>query len=266
MKQILSILLTFISIYCTGQKHQKGFFDQTTVIETEANAKADSISAMLDNYERIQLPPLSVFLQSIYDHPSIKIYEARRDAADADRKIAQRDWLNYLRAQGTYQYGRNNLYSTSYSGEDPIVSNSGSNQSRYNVGVSVSIPLGDVTSRKLKNRIKKAQYLQLQSEYEISVEERKLMILQAYNNVLQQLVTLKTKSDAAALYNAQMKIIEQDFINGKISITTLSIERGRRSSAVVSYQEGRAALQNAVTLLEMLTNVKILNRSEEGTK
>ena len=82
--------------------------------------------------------------------------------------------------------------------------------------------------------------------------------MEAYNNVLQALATLKAKSDAAALYNAQMKISEQDFINGKIDITTL--ERGRRSGAVISYQEGRATLHNAVTLLEMLTNVKIINR------
>jgi hypothetical protein len=61
----------------------------------------------------------------------------------------------------------------------------------------------------------------------------------------------------------QMKISEQDFINGKIDITALSLERGRRSSAVITYQEGRAALHNAVTLLEMLTNVKIINRSSQ---
>ena len=97
-------------------------------------------------------------------------------------------------------------------------------------------------------------------EYEMSIEERKLRILEAYNSVLQALATLKAKSDAAALYNAQMKISEQDFINGKIDIISLSMERGRRSGAVISYQEGRATLHNAVTLLEMLTNIKIINR------
>lgn len=39
-----------------------------------------------------------------------------------------------------------------------------------------------------------------------------------------------------------MKISEQDFINGKIDIISLSMERGRRSGAVISYQEGRATL------------------------
>ena len=48
------------------------------------------------------------------------------------------------------------------------------------------------------------------------------------------------------------------FINGKIDIIALSLERGRRSSAVVNYQEGQATLHNAITLLEMLTNVRII--------
>ena len=104
------------------------------------------------------------------------------------------------------------------------------------------------------------RFRQLDYEYEMSIEERKLRILEAYNSVLQALATLKAKSDAAALYNAQMKISEQDFINGKIDIISLSMERGRRSGAVISYQEGRATLHNAVTLLEMLTNIKIINR------
>lgn len=263
MKKAFIILFSLCAIYCSGQKKKKTYFDQATVIEASADTDADSIKAMLDDYERIQLPPLSVFLQSIYEHPSVKVYEAKRDEANAEKEITHREWLNYLRLQGTYQYGRNNLYSTSFTEGDPIISNVGNNQNLYNVGVSVSIPIGDLLSRKQKNKVKKAQYIQLQSEYEMSIEERKLMILQAYNNVLQQLATLKAKSDAAALYNAQMSISEQDFINGKIDITALSLERGRRSSAVITYQEGRAALHNAVTLLEMLTNVKIINRSNQ---
>ena len=124
----------------------------------------------------------------------------------------------------------------------------------------MSIKFGDLFSRKKKVRMKKARFRQLDYEYEMSIEERKIRILEAYNSVLQALATLKAKSDAAALYNAQMKISEQDFINGKIDIISLSMERGRRSGAVISYQEGRATLHNAVTLLEMLTNVKIINR------
>ena len=174
-------------------------------------------------------------------------------------KITKREWLSYFRVFGQYQYGRVIQLTSRETIDDPLsMASMGTNQHLYNAGVSLSIPLGDLFSRKQKVRAKKAHYRQLDYEYEISIEERKLKILQAYNEVLLALSTLKAKSDAAALYNAQMKISEQDFINGKIDIIAISLERGRRSSAVVNYQEGQATLHNAITLLEMLTNVRII--------
>lgn len=246
---------------CYGQKNKKSSFDQAVTVEVVSRANTDSIQAMLGDYERVQLPPLSVFLQSVYDHPSIKIYEAKRDEADAELKQKKVEWLNYFRVSGMYQYGSViSLTSSSASDIEQYITSTGRNQHTYNGGVSLAIPLGDVFGQKHKVRAQRARLRQLEYEYDISVEERKLKILEAYNVVLQELATLKAKSDAAALYNAQMKISEQDFINGKIDIIELSLERGRRSSSVVNYQEGRAALHNAITLLEMLTNIKIINR------
>ena len=257
MKKLVVLLLIFNTTLVYSQK--KTYFDKATAIEVTSGN--DSIKAMLDDYERVQLPPLSVFLESVYEHPSVRIYEARRDEANAEMKVTRREWLNYFRPFAQYQYGRIVQFASTETIDDPLSFTSlGSNQHSYSVGISLSIPLGDVFSRGQKIRAKKARFRQLDYEYEISIEERKLKILEAYNSVLQELATLKAKSDAAALYNAQMKISEQDFINGKIDIITLSLERGRRSNANISYQEGRATLHNAVTLLEMLTNVKIINR------
>lgn len=261
MKKILLILLLLNTLYVFGQKNRKSTFDQATTVAVTAAGNTDSIQAMLDDYERVQLPPLSVFLESVYEHPSIQIYEAKRDEANAELKITKSEWLNYFRVYGQYQYGRVVQLSSTETIDDPrYLTSMGNNQSVYSAGISLSIPFGDLFSRKQKVIAKKAHFRQLNYEYEISIEERKLKILEAYNNVLQALSTLKAKSDAAALYNAQMKISEQDFINGKIDIISLSMERSRRSGANVTYQEGRATLHNAVTLLEMLTNIKIINR------
>ena len=245
MRKILIMLFIVLDIfYVFAQKKKSTYFDKATTIT--ATARSDSILSMLDDYERIQLPPLSVFLESVYDHPSIRIYEAKREEANAEMKITKREWLSYFRVFGQYQYGRVIQLTSRETIDDPLsMASMGTNQHLYNAGVSLSIPLGDLFSRKQKVRAKKAHYRQLDYEYEISIEERKLKILQAYNEVL-------------LAFNAQMKISEQDFINGKIDIIALSLERGRRSSAVVNYQEGQATLHNAITLLEMLTNVRII--------
>ena len=54
-----------------------------------------------------------------------------------------------------------------------------------------------------------------------------------------------------------MKVSENNFINGKTDIIALSLERQRRSNAIVQYQQGRVALQNAIRTLELLTHIKI---------
>ena len=91
------------------------------------------------------------------------------------------------------------------------------------------------------------------------MEERRLRVLQAYNEVTIQLATIGAKAETAALYNAQMKMVEYNFIQGKITIEALAVERGRRSGAVTAYEQSRVELHNSIILLEMLTNVKIIN-------
>lgn len=255
MKQVIALILLIsgsLTVYAQSKKLPK----PQTITVTSGN---DSIDAMLDDYERIQLPPLSVFLESVDQHPSVKIYEARRDAAHEELKVTRYNILNNIRGNANYQYGRMVALNSSSASDVPFYQTStGISQNQYFVGVSLSVPLGDLLSQKHKVRAKKAQFREMEYDYAITKEERKLVILEAYNRVLQELATLKAKSEAAALYNAQMKISEQDFINGKIDIISLSLERSRRSNALVTYQSGRVALQNAITLLEMLTNVKIM--------
>ena len=86
MKNLFIILFIF-SILFGYSSEKKTYFDKATTVEVTSGS--DSIQAMLDDYERIQLPPLSVFLESVYDHPSIKIYEAKKDEANAEMKVTK---------------------------------------------------------------------------------------------------------------------------------------------------------------------------------
>ena len=83
--------------------------------------------------------------------------------------------------------------------------------------------------------------------------------MEAYIAVTEQLATIKAKAETAALYNAQMKISENNFIQGTVDIISLSLERARRTGAVTTYEQSRVALHNSIVLLEMLTNVKVIS-------
>ena len=210
--------------------------------------------------ENLVLPPVDAFYARIYEHPSIKIFETYRDEEQAILDETKREWLDYFRLIGNYQYGKSTVLSSSLLPEELVVGFSDRASHTYGVGASIAIPFGDLLSQGKKNKKQKAILRRVEYQYDMAIEERKLMILQAYNDVVQQLATLRAKSDAAALYNAQMKISEQDFVLGKISITTLSVERGRRTTAVVTYEEGKIKLHNAIKLLEILSNVSVMNK------
>lgn len=218
---------------------------------------------LLNETQIIELPPLGTFLNAAYENATIKSQEASMDQKMIQYKIAKRQWLYYFRVNAAYSYGVFSALTNSETVDTPTFqAYSGSAQHTYNIGAGVSISLGDLFTQGQKLKVQKAIMRQAQYQYDEAVEERKLTILNAYNQVVEQLSTIKAKAEAAAMYDAQMKISESEFVNGQMSLTALSLERSRRSGALVSFQECKVQLHNAITLLELLTNIKILNEDK----
>ncbi|WP_281644129.1 TolC family protein [Bacteroides zoogleoformans] len=212
-----------------------------------------------DDIDDLQIPPLSVFLDAVVENATVKKARSQMEQSKNELTLQKRDWMNYFRINGAYGYGRYNIIGNASNEFTPMYQTSMSSaQNTFNIGASVNIPIGDIINRSQKLKKYKFDIEQLQYAQEEVMEERRLKILEAYNAVTEQLATIKAKAETAALYNAQMKISENNFIQGKIDIITLSLERGRRSGAVTNYEQSRVALHNSIILLEMLTNVKII--------
>lgn len=254
-----------------SQADQQRARDLSTVHEEAREAVAaivvdSELQKLLDQTENIDLPPLSVFLDAAYENATIKRQEAAMDEKMAAYTIIKRQWLNYFRVNGSYSYGVFSALTDQSNINTPLFRAwSGTAQHTYNFGAGFSVSLGDLFTRKQQLKVQKAIMRQAQYEYDEVVENRKLKILDAYNNVVEQLATIKAKAEAAAMYNAQMKISENEFINGQITLISLSLERARRTGALVTFQECKVQLHNAITLLELLTNVKVLDQNNKKT-
>lgn len=228
------------------------------------DAKIEANTAALNQYssiqiENLELPPLSVFLDAVTENATVKRAQSEVNQVKNEYRLQKRDWWNFFKINGAYAYGR---FNTLNEGSETMVewyqSTSVGSRHTFNVGASVGFSLGDIINRPLKLKKYRYDIEQLQYTQDEVMEERRLRVLEAYNNVTEQLATIKAKAENAALYNAQMKISENDFIQGKIDIIALSLERARRSGAVTNYEQSRVALHNSIILLEMLTNVKII--------
>lgn len=207
----------------------------------------------------MELPPLSVFLDAVSENATVKRAQSQVEETKNEYRLQKRDWWNYLKLSGMYSYGRYNVIGNASDEYTPMYQTTMSSaQHNFNVGASVSVPVGDLVNRKLK--LKKYKYSIEQQQYikEELIEDRRLRILEAYNAVTEQLSTIRAKAESAAMYNAQMKISENDFIQGLMDLKALSLERARRTGAVTNYEQSRVALHNSIVLLEMLTGVKII--------
>lgn len=212
--------------------------------------------------EKMQLPPLSVFLDAVTENATVKRAQSQVEQVKNQYRLEKRNWWNYFRLNGSYAYGRYNVVGNASDEYTPLYQTTmASAQHNFNVGASVGINFGDIINRPLKLKDYRYQIEQLQFSQEEVMEQRKLMVLEAYNAVTEQLATIKSKAETSALYNAQMKISEYNFVQGKITIAELAVERARRSGAVTIYEQARVALHNSITLLEMLTNVKIIREN-----
>lgn len=227
--------------------------------QLEVNTSGLIDKSMPFEVDKLELPPLSVFLDAVTENATVKRAQSQVAQIKNQYRKEKREWWNYFRLNANYAYGRfNTLNESSETMVDWYQSTSVGSRHTFNVGASFSVGLGDLINRPLKLKDYRYQIEQLQYAQDDVMEVRRLRVLEAYNAVTEQLATIKAKAETAALYNAQMKISENNFIQGKIDIITLSLERGRRSGAVVSYEQARVALHNSIILLEMLTNVKII--------
>ncbi|MEG2157058.1 MAG: TolC family protein [Bacteroidaceae bacterium] len=270
MKPFAFIILLTLCIQAQAQNMTDKSNDILDISEeyeqltTATSIRGDSLNKETsDKISTTYLPPLSLFLESVKEHPTVKIFNEKRIIAISEYKTTRMSWLNYLRITGSYQYGKYYAVTGSADEMDPqyVYANDNKRQSQYNIGVNLSIPLGDLFGGYKQNlKSNKAKMREVEYEMATIIENRKLIVLDAYNQVMKELAVFKAKAEAAALYNAQMAISENSYIRGQIDIISLSLEKGRRSNAIVDYESGKVSLQNAITLLEMLTNVKVLNK------
>lgn len=225
----------------------------------EINTFGEIAKYIPNEIENFKLPPLSVFLDAVTENATVKRAQSQVEQVKNEYRLQKRDWWNYFKLNGMYSYGRYNVIGNASDEYTPMYQTTMSNaQHTFNVGASVGFSLGDLVNRPLKLKKYKYDIEQLQYSQEEVMEDRRLRVLEAYNAVTEQLATIKAKAETAALYNAQMKISENNFIQGKMDIIALSLERGRRTGAVTNYEQSRVALHNSIILLEMLTNVKII--------
>ena len=220
------------------------------------------------NFSTFHLPPLSVLFENAKQNPQILSMEKSEQLAKAEVAKQKRHIFSYIRAHASYSYGKTDVYGQMTNNQTgtmnfvPIFeSKNGTEQSYWNVGVNLNIPLEDILDWAPSIKRKRLEAEKARLEKDIKFEDLKLQISTLYAKITNSLVTLKTASESAAAYQGAGSLNQEDFLQGNMSIEDYAWTKMHEMSTVSSYQSMQTTIITDILTLEIISRTPIITNA-----
>lgn len=225
-----------------------GFFD---------GSKEQSI-----NFSEFHLPPLAVLFENAKATPQVMSLQKAQEIAEAEVAKQKRHIFSYINGHASYGYGKTDMWGQGQSGYSIVLKQyQGSEQSYWNIGVSLAVPLEDILDLSAAVRRKKLEVDQAIFNKDMAYDQLKLQIATLFTKITNDLIRLKTASENAAIYQGAGALNLEDFHNGNMSIEDFAWTKTREDGAVSSYQNLQTAIITDILTLEIITHTPILTNS-----
>ena len=228
----------------------------------------DSSEESTLNFSTFHLPPLSVLFENAKQNPQILSMEKSEQLAKAEVAKQKRHIFSYIRAHASYSYGKTDVYGQMTNNQTgtmnfvPIFeSKNGTEQSYWNVGVNLNIPLEDILDWAPSIKRKRLEAEKARLEKDIKFEDLKLQISTLYAKITNSLVTLKTASESAAAYQGAGSLNQEDFLQGNMSIEDYAWTKMHEMSTVSSYQSMQTTIITDILTLEIISRTPIITNA-----
>ena len=220
------------------------------------------------NFSSFHLPPLSVLFENAKQNPQILSMEKSEQLAKAEVAKQKRHIFSYIRAHASYSYGKTDVYGQMTNNQTgtmnfvPIFeSKNGTEQSYWNVGVNLNIPLEDILDWAPSIKRKRLEAEKARLDKDIKFEELKLQISTLYAKITNSLVTLKTASEGAAAYQGAGALNQEDFHQGNMSIEDYAWTKMHEMSTVQTYQNLQTNIITDILTLEIISRTPIITNA-----
>lgn len=222
----------------------------------------DSSSEKTINFSEFHLPPLAVLFENAKSTPKVMSLQKAQEIAEAEVSKQRRHIFSYLTGHASYSYGKTDMWgnnSTSYN--RMLYQFQGHEQSYWNVGVNLAVPVEDILDLGAAVRRKKLEVDQASYNKDIQYDQLKLDIAKLYTSITNNLIALKTASENAAIYQGAGALNLEDFHNGNMSIEDFAWTKTREDAAVSKYQTLQTQVITDILSLEIITHTPIITNS-----
>ena len=222
----------------------------------------DSSENSTINFSDFHLPPLAVLFENAKQSPQILTLEKAQEIAQAEVAKQKRHIFSYIHGHASYSYGKTDMWGQSSSAYNMVLQQyQGSEQSYWNVGVNLAVPLEDILDLKASVHRKKLEVDQAIIAKDQAFDQLKLQIATLFIKITNNLVALKTASENAAMYQGAGALNLEEFHQGNMSIEAFANTKQWEQGAVSTYQSLQTQITTDIITLEILTHTPILTNT-----
>jgi len=222
----------------------------------------DSSENSTINFSTFHLPPLSVLYENAKETPKILEAEKVRELAQAEVAKQKRHIFSYVHGHASYSYGKTDMWGNNSSTSSTMIYQfQGNEQSYWNVGVNIAVPLEDILDLTAAVKRKRLEAEQARYKRDQIYDELKLQIGTLYARITNDLVALKTNSEAAAIYQGAGQLNQEQFHQGEMNIEDFAYTKLREVTVVNQYQTLQTRILTDILTLEVITHTPIMTNS-----
>lgn len=222
----------------------------------------DSSGEKSINFSEFHLPPLAVLFENAKSTPAVQMLSKKQEMAEAEVEKQRKHIFSYVYGHASYSYGKTDMWGNNSSTYSTMIYQfQGNEQSYWNVGINLSVPLEDILDLSAAVRRKKLEVDYAMEEKDKAFDELKFEIASLYISITNNLVALKTASENAAMYQGAGSLNLQDFLNGNMNIEDFAWTKLHEESAVTKYQQLQTTITTDIMKLEIITHTPILTNS-----
>ena len=240
-----------------------GAYAQTRADDSGISAGFFDSSVEKDIYfSTFKLPPLAVLFENAKSNPQILTLAKAQEIAQAEVVKEKKHIFSYIHGHASYAYGKTDMWSNGSDTYSPLFQQfQGHEQSYWNVGVNLSVPLEDVLDLGAAVKRKRLLVEQAQIDKDAAYDKLKLQIATLYVQITNNLTALKTAGENAAIYQGASALNERQFQHGNFGIEDYAFTGQRSQGAVGTYQGLLTQITIDIITLEILTHTPIITNT-----
>jgi len=222
----------------------------------------DSSENATINFSSFHLPPLAVLFENAKQNPQILSLAKAQEIAQAEVAKQKRHIFSYVHGHASYSYGKTDMWGQGSTSYNLVLQQfQGSEQSYWNVGVNLNVPLEDILDLGAAVKRKKLLVDQARIQKDLAFDRLKQEITTLYIKITNNLVALKTSSEAAAIYQGAGALNQEDFHQGNMTIEAFAYTKLHEIGVVQGYQQLQTEITTDIITLEILTHTPILTNT-----